>query len=364
MKILVKCWLFGFLLVLAMPLMIFTFGQLLPASVIEHNSLAKLPERPTDISEWKDFPGVIDKYISDNFPKRSAIVSKVFAARYVMGATRGNVMVGADGWLFYTGGRVVEQVTGEDIHIDRLESMVDFVERIYKESSQRKIKFLFIVAPNKHTIYREKMPSKMQTVPAEQERTILLNLMQDRNIPTVDLVPILREARTYNQVYWKTDTHWNELGSYIAFNAIVDEFGYGGEGVEINKSFVTYNDAGFSGDLARMLGLDALLTEPRLEYRPPRVVVGNTNTIKRSSISYSDTDKGTELTGYELEANQPGPTILVIGDSFATFATYFMGFAKKVVFVHHSHCRFDWNEVYKYAPDLILYQTAERYVGC
>jgi hypothetical protein len=112
-----------------------------------------------------------------------------------------------------------------------------------------------------------------------------------------------------------------------------------------------------------MLGLDGLLTEPWLEYRPAGAVADLVNEVRRPSTGFAY-GKRRDLDGYELEFDRTGPTILVIGDSFASYKSYFKRFAKRAVFVHSLGCQIDVNQLYEYKPDLILYQVAERSIGC
>ncbi|MFN8387050.1 MAG: hypothetical protein U0X92_11595 [Anaerolineales bacterium] len=39
----------------------------------------------------------------------------------------------------------------------------------------------------------------------------------------IDLRPALLTAKSERQVYYATDTHWNDYGAYIAYSAIMNE---------------------------------------------------------------------------------------------------------------------------------------------
>jgi alginate O-acetyltransferase complex protein AlgJ len=61
----------------------------------------------------------------------------------------------------------------------------------------------------------------------------------------------------------------------------------------------------------------------------------------------------------------PGPTIMVIGDSFTElFPAMLLQHAGRVVWINHRRCGFDrkWIDVYR--PDEVWWMPTERFLTC
>ena len=75
---------------------------------------------------------------------------------------------------------------------------------------------LFFIAPDKHTIYFENMPSYITKVRDYSAADQLYDVLQNRNnITVVDLREDLVSNKEKSQLYFKVDTHWNYHGANI-----------------------------------------------------------------------------------------------------------------------------------------------------
>lgn len=137
------------------------------------------------------------------------------------------VIVGRDGWLFL--GDQYEQTRTVD---RRPPSKADFIigreigratEAWSAYLSTRGVRFLKVMlAPNKGTIYSEHLP--LWAKPSSPNATDAL-LAGTGTAHYVDLRPALLAAKA-NQpedLYYKTDTHWNFLGAGLAFKAFAQQ---------------------------------------------------------------------------------------------------------------------------------------------
>lgn len=97
----------------------------------------------------------------------------------------------------------------------------------------------------------------LSPVPGAGNIRLLEAVCRDLPLTWVDLVTPLEEAARQGQVYYRTDTHWNQLGAYAAARAILDATGAG--------PIVPCSAAGETqyaqGDLARLMGLTGALGE-------------------------------------------------------------------------------------------------------
>jgi hypothetical protein len=78
--------------------------------------------------------------------------------------------------------------------------------------------FRVMLGPDKATIYPEFLPDWAQPAAATATDTLLANVKRGLY---VDTRPALRTAKSQfsESLYYKTDTHWNSLGAWVAFQA-------------------------------------------------------------------------------------------------------------------------------------------------
>ncbi|MFN8461674.1 MAG: hypothetical protein U0X93_07900 [Anaerolineales bacterium] len=77
----------------------------------------------------------------------------------------------------------------------------------------------------------------------------------------IDLRPALLAAKSERQVYYATDTHWNDYGAYIAYSAIMNELR------KTNPNLIAHPASDFepvsrdsgAADLAAVMGVTTLL---------------------------------------------------------------------------------------------------------
>jgi hypothetical protein len=79
-----------------------------------------------------------------------------------------------------------------------------------------------VIAPDKSTIYPEYMPDQIKVIGSKSRLDQFVDYMHEYGqTPVIDLRPDLLEASKTEQVYYKTDTHWNLLGAHIAYAKIM-----------------------------------------------------------------------------------------------------------------------------------------------
>ena len=92
------------------------------------------------------------------------------------------------------------------------------------------------------------------------EYDLMLRALAVRDVPAVDLRPVLINADAAAPVYRRTDTHWNNRGALLAYNAVVAGLGRPDWAIDPPRVLRgTMSTPG--GDLARMLGVEADVIE-------------------------------------------------------------------------------------------------------
>lgn len=123
--------------------------------------------------------------------------------------------------------------------------------------------FRVMLGPDKGTIYPEFLPDWAQPAAETATDTLLANVSQGLY---VDTRPALKTAKLQfsESLYYKTDTHWNSLGAWIAFRAFEKDIAR----VEPDLQLLSENQVRISkvnqrqgGDLAKFLSLKETLRD-------------------------------------------------------------------------------------------------------
>lgn len=136
------------------------------------------------------------------------------------------LVVGRERWLFV--GRESETVDERRYFLglrpfaeDELDRWCRVLEERRRWLAERGIAYRLVVAPNKSSVYPERMPPGYP-----QGRRTRLDQLGERlaavapGFPLVDLRPALRAGKGQGPVYWPTDSHWNDLGCTLAYREI------------------------------------------------------------------------------------------------------------------------------------------------
>ncbi len=204
------------------PCVFFSLGVFIPGAV-EKNNEAVMPNilKQSPITLNTDFGNEFEEYFQKSFAYRDKVVN-IFASLRENLLSEGNeqVIVGDDGFLFFndtTGDYIGTSVLSDE----QILSIATSLENIYNYVKQKGAAFVFAVAPNKNSIYSEKMPERYIF---SNERNVdkLYQVLEARGVPYIDLRPHLLNTKDDGLLYFKRDTHWNSDGALIAVNAILD----------------------------------------------------------------------------------------------------------------------------------------------
>ncbi len=185
-----------------------------------------------------------------------------------------SVVIGHDGWLFLgdqfestlSAGR--HPPTSVDIELTKQIGVAAAAWDTYFASKGVQL-FRVMIGPNKGSIYPEKMPRWAQPVSPNATDALFSGT---GNVLYVDLRAPLLEAKAHQEAdfYYKIDTHWNDLGSGMAFRAFAQQVGAATPELRWPSSDVyqlksTLQTSG--GDLANFLRLPTNLSDTRLAIR-------------------------------------------------------------------------------------------------
>lgn len=237
----------------------------------EKRELAKPPQ--LSLQALSSLPRQFDNFAADNFGFRPDLIrwNSILKTRLLGISPIPSVIMGKDDWLFYCSEALAD---GNSINDHRgtiplpeseLVKLQQRLEENQRQFSMRNILYVVVIVPNKNTVYGEYLPDDIvkhrSTTRLDQ---LVSHLEKHSTIRIIDLRERFQEARSGRPLYWKTDSHWNSYGAYVAYSEIMRHMA--GKipslrpiSVPTDAVRVETNPAG--GDLAQMLFMQDLLPE-------------------------------------------------------------------------------------------------------
>ncbi|MGA9535349.1 MAG: hypothetical protein WBR24_05530, partial [Desulfobacterales bacterium] len=257
----------AFLYMIYAPLIMTDFSLQTVWSSTEKRRLAELPALDLKPGTLASFPSRFEAYFNDHFGYRKLFIRRYnrIMKKYFAKSPVPNVLIGKNNWLFYTFSNLIDDFVGADPFTqDELETWWSNLEHKRNWLAKHGIRYLFVVAPNKQTIYPEYLPDYLQKDRGQSRlQQLLAYLKMHSDISILDLSAALNEEKKRHRVYYLTDTHWNDRGAYAAYLAIMDRVGQWFPTVLLKQSKIIENKniPGPGGDLAKMLDMTDTMRE-------------------------------------------------------------------------------------------------------
>ena len=188
----------------------------------ENRALAKAPV--LRVGSIASLPGRIEAYYDDRFGFRANLVRSynIFLRNYLK-ASNGNVVLGKEGWLFYARDVIFPDFFGKSpFSEDELKRWKEYLEHRRALWAQNNIRYLFVVAPNKNTIYPEFLPDYIREHQGRSRLQQLREYLRTTGSPVdlLDLHEALLADKPKGYLYYRQDTHWNGRGHFTAYEAM------------------------------------------------------------------------------------------------------------------------------------------------
>jgi len=130
------------------------------------------------------------------------------------------VVAGKDDFLFLGNsyGGVIDKAKGMFPYTDKeIDTWTMKLKKLQDWYEVQGIQFIIAVASNKHTVYNDKLPDNILY---KEGKTITDDIMRyslKKNIHILNLKKALREKKKDQQLFFHTDTHWNNYGALIGY---------------------------------------------------------------------------------------------------------------------------------------------------
>lgn len=333
------------------------------------NTKVPLPKLAVSLPSIYSFPKLFHDYFNDQFGFRNSLIRLNYILKYnIMNVSPSpKVVVGKEGWLFYTGEKYEEDYCIEDVrgitHFeeDTLRNWAISLKLKKRWLDQQGIKYVLVIPPNKETVYSDYLPDCLTMVKNRTGLDEFVDYMRkNTDIELVDLRPALFEAKKKQQLYYKTDTHWNKYGAFIAYQEMMKPIAQWFPQVTpfIASDFTIKSNPGWPGDLSRLVGGTEFMREVEVDFVPVKPF--STHRDKQSNL-LSDPFAPIEMEN----ADNTLPRAVMFRDSFANILIPFL--AENFQFMK---CYWKgWEAgtpmtkiVMDYEPDIVIEEIVERLI--
>ena len=211
----------GFIALILALCMIPSLGMLVsePEEAGANEVLTRMPELKDAEGNWNtDYLTGLKDYAEDHFFLRQSMISAWSALNVELLRTSisDSVILGRDGWLYYEGS--LNDYTGAELLSDRdIWSAARNLALMKEYAESQGARFLFTIAPNKNSLYPERMPS-FTVFSGERNAVRLAAALEEQGVAYLDLFSVIGgEADT---LYFTQDSHWNSKGAALGADAI------------------------------------------------------------------------------------------------------------------------------------------------
>lgn len=310
-------------------------------------------------SELKTYCYFYNLYYDDNFVLRDPLMKRYLSLKILLGSgsVGKTVMRGKDGWYFL--GEHYSNIVSESLGAKPFTDMdkKQIVERLLDCKhfcDSMNVTMMLVIPPNKMSIYYEYFP--IQVTCRESRYDQVNELMKGLDVPYVDLKDLmLKNKKDSVYLYRHIDTHWNNKGAFIAYQAIMEKFRLTcPDMTSLTDSMVVEGEVMFQGDLTNMLAMHDEKEKLIVLYPP---VMGET--IEPPTLN--------SINGFDYYRSRcvlsTGKRKLVIfGDSFcAVMFPFFSASCHEILFYQCvGDVLFDKNVVEQEKPDFVLVEVCER----
>lgn len=260
---------------------------------------------------WLDFregrtTGRLEKQLDQKLPVRPTLIALANSLRYTLtGGTGEQVRLGKDDWLFLT-----DELRFHAHSSQSLTACASLLGSAGHQLERLRVKLVIALVPDKARLYQRQLASGRYPEFNASRYPDALAGLRAHGLTVVDLLSPLQLGASQGEVYYHSDTHWNQFGAQIAAEAIAKAL-IPLDGTVEKTMFTTNSMEGVSerpGDLIRLMGLENVpnMLRPRPDYEVPAQT--RQSSTESSAGLFGDAAVPYALTGtsYSLRGNFHG----------------------------------------------------------
>ncbi len=273
------------------------------------------------------------------------------------------VYIGQHHHLFYAGEFAAAQSAGAVYRRPETLRFVEMCVILQRELARRGAKLIVAIPPNAQSVAVDDLPSWSRSkVRPPLEYDLALQELAKEGIQTVDLKKIWLNRADDIPLYRLTDTHWNNRASLLAFNLIVSASGHPNWDVD-PATVLGPLGRSTGGDLGSFLGIASFLTDSDRPVAPGPAQAWQKLDVLRSPPFVGLFDNY----AYERKGAGRGERVFVFGDSFTQnfwLPLFQRSDAERFGWMHLSKCGFDFADLERFDPTLVIMAPTERAMPC
>jgi alginate O-acetyltransferase complex protein AlgJ len=264
------------------------FSALMLAGTVQIIGAVRQPDGldfPKDLLAFREgrTTQTLEKQLDKKMPGRPNLITFANSTRYLLlGGAGEQVRVGKNGWLFLTeelrfeGPKVnAHSITKTNNPDVALATRIDLISQLSLSLNAVGVKLIVALVPDKARVYSAQLKTDYPSF-NESRYSAALTALQAKSIAVVDLLkPMQQWDQSKGDLYYRTDTHWNQTGAALAANEIA---------TKINTLNLDYAKTKFvtssaskpqerSGDLIRLMGIETApnWVKPRLDFEAVQI---------------------------------------------------------------------------------------------
>jgi alginate O-acetyltransferase complex protein AlgJ len=349
-----------FLVAIVLPLVANVLGADGADRDAENREMAPFPIFDGSLKSVEAYPSKLDAWFADHFGFRSTLVR--WASGVSMDVFRASpttsVVLGRNGWLFYADDGADEDFASvSPLSSREIETWRTAVIRARDWLRSKEIAYVFTILPDKHVIYPDELPQTVRRGGSVSRAAQVFASLRSEDF-VVDPRSALEDQTARERLFHLTDTHWNERGAFVAYQALIEAVRRQVPAVPPpwpREDFKETSRNFDGGDLAGMIGLKHRLREDRLMLEPIR---------RRHARIVEPLDGKAGMDVGRLVTEIPGSTLpraVVFRDSFASALVPFLSeHFSRVVYLWQND--FDTNAVRAEHPDVVIQEIVGRHL--
>jgi hypothetical protein len=208
-----------------------------------------------------------------------------------------------------------------------------------------------LIGPAPQVVHADDLPDSVSVSNTRPARQVLERLDSMRPAPEI-VYPLadLLKVRAVADPFGKTDSHWNDLGAYIAYEALINRLNDRLPVRRLGREDVSFQETCYIGDLGVKLRPQRAASFLRARIERPRARLVEDNRVRNHG----------RMAIYECNAAPPA-TCLVFGDSWTyPMLLYLAESFRRLVFFHRVNV-IDRQPIHEERPDLVLVVLTERF---
>lgn len=215
-----------FMVALGLPGIAMVSGRLETVSSGEQRRLAEWPEFDLQGLKTGSFQQAFDTFYQDHFGFRQRILGLARSVREALfdKSISEHVVIGDGGWRFFNiDGSLPDYMGAYHPSESDLSMWVNALQNKLAWFDRHDVQYVLIPIPGRMSVYSHYLPSRIRrhagTTRLTGFRAYLDNHLAGSELAqhVVDLGPVLDPDTAADQLYFRTDTHWNDLGAYQAY---------------------------------------------------------------------------------------------------------------------------------------------------